>query len=251
MKIIKTHMKNQVNKYKPDYTIYAKPGNTTQEIRDKRLLYIEEKISNLFSSQNDLKIFLEEIKKEFNKKGLGRSNKKIIKKAALFAKNCNLKSNNIEYDKTNAITNNNNSYESKNPSINTISINTEHELTTKIRIGQNNFRSKLIEYWKGCSITKYSKLDILIASHFKPWNISNNIERLDLYNGLLLLPTLDKLFDKGYISFLDSGQIIISDLLDDFASLGISKDMKLFQIEDKHKSYLNYHRNNIFKTSNK
>ena len=40
---------------------------------------------------------------------------------------------------------------------------------------------------------------ILIASHIKPWRVSNNNERLDVYNGLLLLPNLDKLFDKGYI----------------------------------------------------
>lgn len=70
-------------------------------------------------------------------------------------------------------------------------------------------------------------------------------DRLDVYNGFLLLPNLDKLFDKGYISFDDEGKIMISDELNNFEELGINKAMKI-EIENKHKKYLLFHRENIF-----
>lgn len=36
----------------------------------------------------------------------------------------------------------------------------------------------------------------LVASHIKTWSHSNNIDRLDIQNGLLLCPNHDALFDK-------------------------------------------------------
>ena len=126
-----------------------------------------------------------------------------------------------------------------------ISINTEKENLIKCRIGQGEFRDKLIKHWQGCSVTGLEQNDILIASHIKPWSQSDNEERLDPFNGLLLLPTLDKLFDKGYISFDDNGSILISKLLTNYDILGINEDMKI-KIEEEHKKYLNYHRNEIF-----
>ncbi len=123
----------------------------------------------------------------------------------------------------------------------TIPINTEKENLIKCRIGQGEFRNKLIKYWQGCSVTDFDQYDILIASHIKPWNKSNNQERLDVFNGLLLLPTLDKLFDKGYISFDDNGYILTSQLLNNNTLLGINKEMKI-NIQTEHKKYLKFHR---------
>ena len=51
---------------------------------------------------------------------------------------------------------------------------------------------------------------MLLASHIKPWRDSNHQERLDKFNGLLLLANLDKAFDLGFISFDDSGKVPIS-----------------------------------------
>ena len=65
------------------------------------------------------------------------------------------------------------------------------------RIGQGQFRTDLIEYWQGCSISGCKQIEVLRASHIKPWRSSSNTERLDLYNGLLLLPNLDACFDSG------------------------------------------------------
>ena len=127
-----------------------------------------------------------------------------------------------------------------------IPISTEKQNLVKCRIGQGTFREKLIKLWEGCSVTKFKNIEILIASHIKPWSKSSNEERLDVFNGLLLTPNLDKLFDKGYISFKDDGKILISETLKNFELLGITTDMSI-PFKAEHKKYLDYHRSEIFK----
>ena len=127
------------------------------------------------------------------------------------------------------------------------SVSTEKENLIKCRIGQGEFRNKLIEYWNGCSVTGLEQTDILIASHIKPWSESSDEERLDKFNGLLLIPNLDKLFDKGYISFDNDGKILISPQLKDLTSLGVTQNMKI-KMKLEHEKYLKYHKNNVFKT---
>ena len=121
---------------------------------------------------------------------------------------------------------------------------TEREELVKSRIGQGLFRQKLIAYWGGCSVTKCSNFPLLMASHIRPWRKSDSQERLDVYNGLLLTPNLDKLFDKGYISFNRKGKIICSDGLaeSDRRILGVDSAIHLVKIEDAHQKYLKYHR---------
>lgn len=121
---------------------------------------------------------------------------------------------------------------------------TEREAIVRARVGQGEFRSNLVKYWNGCSVTKCKTVPLLVASHIRPWRRSDNAQRLDVYNGLLLTPNLDKLFDKGYISFSDKGQIICSEALPkaDIKIFGISDSMKLARVEVKHQQYLKYHR---------
>lgn len=120
---------------------------------------------------------------------------------------------------------------------------TERTSIIQSRVGQGTFRSSLIRYWKGCSISNCPMTPVLIASHIKPWCDCNNIQRLDFYNGLLLLPNYDKLFDKGYISFDSKGHLISSRLLDKEVKdiLGIKDGMSLRKLDDKHLEYLKYH----------
>jgi hypothetical protein len=124
--------------------------------------------------------------------------------------------------------------------------NTEKENLVKCRIGQGDFRKKLINYWGGCSVTQCQDLAILIASHIKPWKTSTNKERLDFYNGFLLTPNLDKLFDKGYITFDNKGLIEISKILENPILLGVDSNLKI-NIKSEHLPYLEFHRSNIFK----
>ena len=120
---------------------------------------------------------------------------------------------------------------------------TEQESIIISRIGQGDFRKRLIQYWHGCAISRFRKYDILIASHIKPWRVATNEERLDTFNGLLLLPNYDKLFDKGYISFDFNGNIIFSKFIssEDKDMLGIKSDISLIKVDERHKKYLEYH----------
>ncbi len=123
---------------------------------------------------------------------------------------------------------------------------TEKEAIIKSRIGQGLFRQKLIDYWHGCSVTQCQTQALLLASHICPWRKSDNAQRLDVFNGLLLIPNLDKLFDKGYISFDDNGRIILSDFLPqkEYRLLGVKGTMRLVHIEREHLPYLKFHRDN-------
>ena len=114
------------------------------------------------------------------------------------------------------------------------------------RIGQGKYRDELIKIWNGCAISRFNDVRFLIASHIKPWKKSTNEEKIDKYNGLLLLPTFDKLFDLGFISFDDNGKIIISKYLIDYEKLGINESI-VINIKYENIKYLSYHRDNIFK----
>jgi len=115
----------------------------------------------------------------------------------------------------------------------------------KTRIGQGVFRSGLMNYWRGCAVTGYKTPTMLIASHIKPWRDSNNHERLDTYNGLLLTPNLDKAFDNGFISFDSKGNILISEVFESPKILGIEANLNI-KFENAHRRYLEYHRDVVF-----
>lgn len=124
---------------------------------------------------------------------------------------------------------------------------TEKESLIQCRIGQGKFRENLINLWQGCSVTGVKIISLLVASHIKPWCYSDNKERLDPFNGFLLLPNIDKAFDMGYISFDEKGMILISKDLDDFGLLGIKRSMQI-NIKDENIPYLEYHRTHVFKS---
>jgi putative restriction endonuclease len=94
-----------------------------------------------------------------------------------------------------------------------------------------------------------ANLSLLKASHIKPWRDSSNQERLDPENGLLLHPALDHLFDSGFISFDNTGKIMISEKLSasDLKTLNIRHDMVLRKISEGVKRYLKYHQENVYK----
>lgn len=125
---------------------------------------------------------------------------------------------------------------------------TEKDAIVKSRIGQGLFRNRLMDYWRGCAVSRCPMMWMLVASHIKPWRKADDRERLDVYNGLLLLPNYDKLFDKGYITFSLRGEMMISKLLDkrDREALGLTGGLRLVKIEEAHDKYLAYHRENCF-----
>ena len=123
---------------------------------------------------------------------------------------------------------------------------TEKATLVNIRIGQGQFRKGLVDYWGACAVTGYVDTRLLVASHIKPWSQSANAERLDPFNGLLLLPNLDKAFDLGYISFGASGDIWVSDDLEHMDAFGINNAMQVSLCEE-HQGYMAYHREAKFR----
>ncbi|MBQ2914428.1 MAG: HNH endonuclease [Clostridia bacterium] len=128
--------------------------------------------------------------------------------------------------------------------------------TTKTQIiqarkGQGKYRELILDKFNGqCAVTGVNDSRILIASHIKPWTDSNNEERMSRENGILLSPTFDKLFDKGFISFKNNGQILLSDYFDErnFSRLRIDDRIicKLY-LTTEMQTYLDYHRDIVFK----
>jgi putative restriction endonuclease len=125
---------------------------------------------------------------------------------------------------------------------------TEREAVTKARIGQGTFRQLLLEMWEGCAVTDIRLPNVLRASHIKPWRFSTNSERLDPYNGLLLLPQYDQLFDKGLISFDEKGNLIRSRAIEEIEpqKLGIDVNDRLRSLSKRHRTFLDYHREEVF-----
>ena len=116
------------------------------------------------------------------------------------------------------------------------------------RRGQGKFRERVKLFEGSCRLTGVDQADLLIASHIKPWVISNNEERLNGHNGLFLSPHIDKLFDSGYISFEKSGELLVSPLLDIEVllkwSIDPTKRVRQFGVEQDY--FLDSHRETVF-----
>lgn len=123
---------------------------------------------------------------------------------------------------------------------------TERLSLINARIGQGQYRADMLKIWQRCAVTGYDKPALLTASHIKPWSQSSNAERLDPYNGLLLIPNLDRLFDQGFISFKQDGSILISKSLSDPNILGVKSDMSIKLLPQQY-AYMEYHRCYVFK----
>jgi putative restriction endonuclease len=117
------------------------------------------------------------------------------------------------------------------------------------RRGQGIFPSNVQRNENHCRITKVNRLQHLIASHCKPWRDSTNDERLDGENGLLLTPTIDHLFDKGFISFEGSGRLIISPVAHrpSLLKMGIDIDHSVYvgTFSEGQCRFLEYHQENV------
>jgi HNH endonuclease len=114
---------------------------------------------------------------------------------------------------------------------------TEAERLVVQRIGQQIFRSALIDYWGGrCPITGITDPTLLRASHIVPWAECHDAQRLDVHNGLLLSALWDAAFDAGVVSFANDGTVLASPELSAAArtALGIESVPRLPNLRDAH-----------------
>ncbi len=123
---------------------------------------------------------------------------------------------------------------------------TEVERLVRQRVGQERYRDALLTYWGGaCAVTGATVTEALRASHAKSWaECADDAERLDAFNGFLLVANLDALFDRFLISFDDAGHLLTSARLSqgDLHCLGIHPDMMLRWLASEHLHYLQWHR---------
>lgn len=113
----------------------------------------------------------------------------------------------------------------------------------RARVGQGRFRDSLLDRWdRRCAVTGVEVEEALVASHIKPWFLSTKAERLDPDNGLLLVGTLDRLFDYGMISFSVDGTIMISPRVPPEAvpQLHLNRGMRIRNLTPATAAYLAY-----------
>ena len=122
---------------------------------------------------------------------------------------------------------------------------TERKGLVTSRVGQGAYRKSILHRWEyKCAVTGFEKLDVLVASHIVPWSKATNDERLDPYNGILLSPTYDALFDRHFISFEKSGKIILTEKvnIDSFHRLGVTGKEVIKDFRTDNHYYLERHR---------
>ena len=91
----------------------------------------------------------------------------------------------------------------------------------------------------------------LRASHCKPWrDCESHGERLDPNNGLMLTPSIDHLFDRGFISFESDGRLLVSPVAheESLVKMGVrvGDPVNVGRFRNEQRPYLEYHRDLVF-----
>ncbi len=119
--------------------------------------------------------------------------------------------------------------------------------------GQGRFRERVQRIETHCRITGVSRPEHLRASHCKPWRDCSNQERLNGENGLLLTPSIDHLFDQGFISFRADGALLVSPVAhrDSLARMGVEveRNFPAGAFSAGQAAFLEYHRDAVFRLS--
>jgi len=128
---------------------------------------------------------------------------------------------------------------------------TERHAVILARRGQGRFKEAVMAVEERCRLTGVERVEHLRASHIKPWrDCDSPTERLDGQNGFLMTPTVDHLFDRGFISFENDGELLVSDVAhpDSMRRMGINvrNPRNVGTFSDAQRRYLEYHRDEIF-----
>ncbi len=126
---------------------------------------------------------------------------------------------------------------------------TDRLAIVRARVGQGIFKERVGKIESKCRITGVENPVHLVASHCKPWRDSSNEERLNGENGLLLTPSIDHLFDRGFIGFENNGALIISPVAHrpSLQRMGIdtTKTINVGVFSNGQKQFLDFHRNSV------
>ena len=126
---------------------------------------------------------------------------------------------------------------------------TDRMAIIRARRGQGLFKDRVSQIESRCRITGVQNSVHLVASHCKPWRDSSNAERLNGENGLLLTPSIDHLFDRGFIGFEDNGRLIVSPVAHrpSLERMGIdtANPVNVGAFTSGQKLFLDFHRNAV------
>lgn len=121
----------------------------------------------------------------------------------------------------------------------------------RARNGQGIYRERLLSECPYCPITMISDERLLIASHIKPWAVSNDKEKVDHKNGFMLSPLYDKLFDRGFMTFSEDRKIILSNWISpaNKKRIGVVEGqfVQRLPLDAERQEYMNFHRTSVFK----
>jgi hypothetical protein len=132
---------------------------------------------------------------------------------------------------------------------------TERLAIIRARKGQGLFKERVGKIESKCRITGVENSVHLVASHCKPWRDATNEERLNGENGLLLTPSIDHLFDRGFIGFENNGDVIISPVAhrQSLQRMGIDTTavINVGVFTSGQKQFLDFHREAVLLQSNR
>lgn len=129
---------------------------------------------------------------------------------------------------------------------------TERTALIAARRGQGRFREGVSYVEPACRFTGVTNPQLLVASHIQPWHrCQTNAERLDPFNGLMLTPTYDRLFDRGFITFGPQSQLVVSQHLprEDMQKIRMDSNLVTDAFRPSQLKYLEYHRDHVFKAA--
>ena len=126
---------------------------------------------------------------------------------------------------------------------------TDRQAVVLARRGQGVFKQRVMRIEHACRITGVTREEHLRASHCKPWRDATHEERLDGENGLLLTPNIDHLFDRGFIGFEGSGEVIVSPVADrdSLKRMGMDplRSLNVGAFSSGQRRYLEFHRDSV------
>ena len=126
---------------------------------------------------------------------------------------------------------------------------TQKQQLVNARRGQGLFRANVRLHENKCRLTHVGDPEHLRASHIKPWKDSTDAEKIDGSNGLLLAPHVDHLFDRGFISFADNGDLLVAATLPAtvLQAWALAPASNVGPFSDKQRAYLDFHRRHVFR----
>jgi hypothetical protein len=116
------------------------------------------------------------------------------------------------------------------------------------RLGHGVYRANVEQVDGACRVTGVMDRRHLRATHIKPWRDCTDTEKLDGHNGVMLSPHVAHLFERGYITFSDSGDLLVSGTLNSrvLKQWGIAVPIPPRPFSPKQKAYLAWHRQHVY-----